>query len=280
MESYTRHKSKLELAMINHEARFKNTCQQRPTSEVFVSHEFFLFQWVETSRACFSNVRSGLAKPLKPLGGECWLIGATTKFDDVFGSWNQQVVMVSWLPPRNENMKNKVVMAATKPIHEMVGSDQIDSLQVNDPWSQYKVTTNNSIKQDGRNSGPPRSIDGPIEQKFQSQGNQISTLQTQVEHISKQLEKQVQDHGEMKQSVHQEFCKIREETSRGLSDMQKSFDESLHKALQNQDLQLTRNFSELKNLILQKPNPMKKAKTAPAGSGQKRENDDDEEANE
>ena len=228
----------------------------------------------------FLEKMSWEAKPLKPLGGECWLIGATTKFDDVFGSWNQQVVMVSWLPPRNENMKNKVVMAATKPIHEMVGSDQIDSLQVNDPWSQYKVTTNNSIKQDGRNSGPPRSIDGPIEQKFQSQGNQISTLQTQVEHISKQLEKQVQDHGEMKQSVHQEFCKIREETSRGLSDMQKSFDESLHKALQNQDLQLTRNFSELKNLILQKPNPMKKAKTAPAGSGQKRENDDDEEANE
>ncbi len=60
MESYTRHKSKLELAMINHEARLKNACQQRPTSEVFVSHEFFLFQWVETSRACFSNVRSGL----------------------------------------------------------------------------------------------------------------------------------------------------------------------------------------------------------------------------
>ena len=225
----------------------------------------------------FLEKMSWEAKPLKPLGGECWLIGATTKFEDVFGFWNQQAVMVSWLPPKNDNMRSKVVMAATKPIHAMVGSDQVDSLQENDPWSQYKGTANSSIRPDGRNSGPPRTVEGPIEQKFQSQGLQISTLQTQVEHISKQLEKQVKDHGDMQQSVQKEFCKIREETSRGLSDMQKSFDESLHKALQNQDLQLTRNFSELKNLILQKPNPMKKAKTAPAASaGQKRENDDDD----
>ena len=233
--------------------------------------------------ASFLDKMSWLARPMKPLGGECWLIGATAKFDDVFGLWNQQVVMVSWLPPKNEHARNRIVMASAKPIQALVHPEEGDSLQVNDPWSQYKPVLAsgnhggpNAPKPDARQPGPTRVIEGPIEQKFQAQGQQINSLQTQVEQISRQLEEHTKDQENMQHHVKEEFSKVRDETSKSLRDMQKGFDDSLQKALQNQDLQLSRNFSELKNLILQKPVPQKKAKMNPP-SGHKKDDDDDEE---
>lgn len=173
-------------------------------------------------------------------------------------------------------------MAATKPIQTLIKHDGVDGLQENDPWSQYKPVTTNGhqniqglSRPDQRPVGPPRVIEGPIEQKFQSQGHQINSLQSQVDQISKQLERQNQDHQTMQQHVQDEFTKVRQETSRSLKEMQRGFDDSLQKALQNQDIHLSKNFSELKNLIMQKPNPQKKAKSGPS-AGHKKDDDDDE----
>ena len=48
---------------------------------------------------------------LKTVGSQAWLIEAPSKFDDHVGSWNDQVLLVHWLPKKG-SQNTKIILAS------------------------------------------------------------------------------------------------------------------------------------------------------------------------
>ena len=226
--------------------------------------------------ASFTDVREFLskmkwpAKPLKALGSTAWLVGSPTKFADNFGSWNGQVLLVQWLPKKMERPQ-KIILAGQ---HETSISGARTGILEQDPWAAWihnksGTSPNHTVLKtsaNGPGSAPfvPRSVDGPNEARFKDHDAKIEELRNQLSTISKKVDSQGDEQKDFQHKLKQDLEQFKTETVGNIQGIHDAFDLSLQKSLANQNQAMQSNFSELKNLILGRPSPAKKAKASPS----------------
>lgn len=246
--------------------------------------------------ASFDDVKEFLAKmkwaakPLKALGSTSWLIGSPQRFSENFGSWNGQVLLVQWLPPKAERPQ-KIILAGKHVVTSQdtrTGSMQNGgSLLHTDPWANWNPSRNSSgLGNTGSVAPKPftaqsqvsntvmRSVDGPNETRFKDNEAKIEELKNQLSAISQKVDLQGSDHKQFQDRMQKDFESFKSETFGNFQNIQDAFDVSLQKSLAKQDQAMQSNFSELKNLIMGRPNPAKKAKSSP--NQPNNDNDEDE----
>ena len=211
-----------------------------------------------------------LAKPVKPLGASAWMIGAPKKFEATWASWNNQLLLLSWFPPKSTQAQKVVVAGSVQPkttANEVVNSVTTGGLQV-DPWAAYvrqsgRVLDNEAPKGDGRStSSIPRVTTGPIEDRFAKQDQQIDSLKSSLQAVTARLDTQEKRHEAFQHDVKSEFSAVKSDMTAQCKALTASFEDTLNRSLRRQDQQLGDAFTELKALIMEKAVPAKKAKTA------------------
>ena len=208
------------------------------------------------------------AKAIRPLGSNAWLLGAPEKIDATFASWNQQSLLLNWLPSK-ETVDRKVVLAGPKPKQEVIHKN--DGATQQDPWATYLANKQqtkplNTVDAQQPATAASRAVSGPIDERFKQQEEVINQLRGTVAQISEKIDTQGLDHEKLKESVAKEFHDIREEIKTSCDNMNESFANSLTLALQKQDQRLHQNFSELKAMLQDRALPSKKAKVTKPGT--------------
>ena len=210
------------------------------------------------------------ARPLKALGSQAWLIGAPNKFDASFGRWNDQVLLIHWLPKKNaQNPKIIVASHSNKTSFALDSSNTKDGVSDDatpDAWANWITPVSHQSSQSSiapkDRSVPIRALDGPVEERFKKQESEIEALKNQMHSFHQKLDHESQVHTKFQDTIRKDISQIQVDTAKAIGTLQHSFDDTLQKALQKQDRSMHDNFSELKNLILNRPLPAKKAKTS------------------
>ena len=219
------------------------------------------------------------AKPLRALTANTWLCGSEDRFETEFPFWNDQPMLITWIQQRNQS-KPLVLAGSTPAVKKMVTNPQdISGLPPlrGDPWGKYESTQEHVAARLPKASAAPvtRKIEAPIESRFQSQQQELEDLR---ESTSKQLAEIREGMKELKQDtsdqftahqkdVQQEFKALRSETQSQFKQLSGTFAETLQQAIAKQDSTLSSQISELKLLLMNRPNPAKKAKSQPSTNG-------------
>lgn len=214
------------------------------------------------------------ARPIKPLGSKSWLIGAENRFAGTFAMWNDQMLILTWLPPKNRVAEKVILAGAPALISQANKTDSSvprDEIFEQDPWAQYQSRSSN-VANEGLNKGmeldshksknvpvAARAPSGPIEERFKLQDQQIHELKSSIQEMSNRLDQNDGQNEKFKTEVRHELNQVKHE----VANQCKSFEDTLHRSLRRQDQQLTEAFGELKALILERPLPSKKAKCTP-----------------
>ena len=162
------------------------------------------------------------AKPVKPIGSDAWMIGSEVRFESEWASWNNQLILLTWFPPKNRS-DNKVVVAGMsskkQEVHHQKNPQQDESKQ-NDPWADYVYSSGRVLDIDKKTtevsktvSAVPRTVTGPIEDRFQKQDSQITELKSTLQALSGRIDNQEQYQASFKNDVKKEFEIVRSEMS-------------------------------------------------------------------
>eukprot|EP00438_Fugacium_kawagutii_P035289 Skav201140 [mRNA] locus=scaffold4217:208928:214363:- [translate_table: standard] len=207
------------------------------------------------------------ARPIKPLSHRAWLLGFATKVDTTWYTWNSQVMMLTFLPPRDQEVV-KPVVAGHVPIKEETSSSNKMMLQ-SDPWAPYlakqamasgNLTPAAPPAASGNNTGT-RSTSGPVEERFKQQDAQIDNLKQAMSDLRSTVEQSAASQQEFRVQVQDKFQGLEKDVNSQLVKLGKSFESSLQSAMKQQDKQLSESFRELKLLFQNMPDPKKKART-------------------
>ena len=205
------------------------------------------------------------AKPIRPVGGSAWIIGASEKFTECFGMWNESTMLVHWLPPKSEKPQ-AVVLAGV--VSRSTSTVTPASSDIDDPWANWKGRVNMTSTSNGSSLVKPplapvtqRTLDGPTEERFKKHDDQLRELQHTMQSVTDQLKLQQKQQESMQKHVDTEFAAVRHEVTLQCKKLEQSFGETLSHALSKQDKQMTDNFRELKAFLMETPLPAKKAKT-------------------
>ena len=205
-----------------------------------------------------------VARPIRSLSATTWLCGCEKAFDSDFGQWNDRVVLLKWIESK-QPPNSGIVAGALKSLKVESKSSSSDGLPplADDPWGSY-------LKNQQAKGGPtpsvtvPRKVEKPIEDKFQAQQAEVATLR---DHTAKQFEEIRQGMQVMQANidtqrdhVKNEFQAVRAETKQQFQNLNESFTQSLTTAMGKQDAALSAQMTEIKNLLLNRPNPQKKFK--------------------
>ena len=215
-------------------------------------------------------------RPIKALGDHAWLIGSEAVQNQQFLLWSSKSVLIKPVQSRHKQVQSAIVAGFVPKEDVMRESQQdVDILQTNDPWSKWKPNVNGDSKHSssGLNSQStgPRQVEAPIENRFKKQEEQLSSLEKAVKDLQTNASKQDQAMVKFESHMSSEITSIRAEVANQFDQMTSTFDSSLEKALLRQQNQVNAGFAELKSLILNRPTPQKKAKTAPPKNGEELE---------
>ena len=206
------------------------------------------------------------ARPLRSLANNTWLCGCENVFSADFSRWNDRTILVKWL--ESKKPQNSWLVAGTPKLSKVSKTSQkgdpLPPLQ-GDPWANWHA--NQGAKSStASGSNIPRKVQAPVEERFQHQQEEFAALKEQT---SKQIEDLKQGMQTMqmnldthKSQVKDEFDMVRNETKQQFQHLNDSFTETLRGAMQKQDTALGSQIAELKNLLLNRPNPQKKLKAA------------------
>eukprot|EP00438_Fugacium_kawagutii_P021778 Skav205464 [mRNA] locus=scaffold4885:263184:268607:+ [translate_table: standard] len=226
------------------------------------------------------------ARPIKPLGQKTWLLGFGEKIESSWFFWNDQMVMVQFLPDRAESKKNPVVVSAAP--RAALKAQQESSMEVDsdDPWAAYRSAKGMDVTNDGKKSSQngatastataARIIQGPIEQRFQDQDKSIANIQQAITALQKNVDEQGKNQMCFQQAVEEKFKVVQTDMDRSVEKLGKHFEESLNRAMQKQDSQLNSCFSELKQMMIDAKKTTRKRTGPPPGprGGQAMEDDE------
>eukprot|EP00434_Breviolum_minutum_P001907 symbB.v1.2.001687.t1/scaffold93.1/size335462/2 len=235
---------------------------------------------VENIRQWFKSLKK-TAKPIRALGDSTWLCASSEKFEDEFLIWGEDMVLVKWLAPRY-SQKQSPVLASVKPISQTqsTGSSKenssYDAIFQEDPWANWNPNARSESLQKPKiaidaAALKPRAIEAPLEDRFKQitadveknndrYDEKIQEIHNQMQDLTKRFDIQENQRQQHEASVKQEFTQIRQETAAQIQAMTDTFQQSLSSSLSKQDHQINSQFAELRNLLLQNPNPCKKAK--------------------
>eukprot|EP00438_Fugacium_kawagutii_P019046 Skav208713 [mRNA] locus=scaffold42:789146:793777:+ [translate_table: standard] len=228
------------------------------------------------------------AKPIRPLGDSIWLVGFQDKLEETWATWNSQLMLISWLPKKDSKPESALV-AGQVPKKSMHSVPNITP--EGDAWAAFIAKNGSSGLAVSSTAGQKASTaqqvarmpEGPIEDRFKKHDEQFASMQQAIETLNSRMETTQAEQQQFQSKVQVEFQKVDAGIKAQIQELSRSFGESVEKAMSKQDKQwnasFTSSISELKQLILQRPIPKKKAKvTKPPGSQQEPEEieDDDE----
>ena len=209
------------------------------------------------------------AKPIKALGSNMWLIGSTEQQDQSFMNWNGHSILVKEVN-QQKNVKSSPVVAGHIPRQNQTSQNIFKSGDPHDdPWARYAPVSfpqqSNAPSASSIRSGNQqvRQIEAPIEQRFKAQDAKIDELSNQITQMQKRNETKEKHDEDFKNQVTKEFATVRSEVDRHIQKMSHSFEQSLDRAMAKQDRSLGNSIQELKLLLQDKANPLKKAKATP-----------------
>ena len=209
------------------------------------------------------------AKAVKPIGSAAWMIGAPVKFEATWASWNNQLLLLTWLPPKNPQEQKIVVAGAIR--NKQVVSDVSQASDagklLSDPWENYVRQSGRPLdidvpKDDAKSSSIiPRVTTGPIEDRFSKQDQQIDALKNSLQAVTDNLEKREKEHQAFQKDVKSDIATVKADMISQCQKLTSSFEDTLTRSFRRQDSQPSDAVTELKALILAKAVPNKKAKT-------------------
>eukprot|EP00438_Fugacium_kawagutii_P027906 Skav231452 [mRNA] locus=scaffold1847:562743:567629:- [translate_table: standard] len=231
----------------------------------------------------FLKTMSWRAKPIRALSGSTWLCASETQYPDSFLTWNNNTILIKWIPSRNA--PNVVIVAGNppkKPSRAKV-SEAGDPMQIpsNDPWAAFRLQNGNMMTPSAaggnasNNAGQFRKVDAPLENRFKQQDDalehhkqqsaeKIAKLESDLANLQTVVTKSVEQIGANQAQTQKEFVSLRQETSKQFtdSDMHNAFQTSLNSSLASHEKHVSQQFDELKNLLMN-PNivPRKAQKT-------------------
>ena len=215
------------------------------------------------------------ARPIRALSADVWLCGAESPFDDDFVAWNGKPMIIKWIQPKSQN--KSWLIAGQPPMSKITRGKpsqekelpQLQGDPWSNPWGNYQPTGLGSNTRT-QNAMPPaitRKLEAPIEERFDMQQKRVEELQADTKKQIDELKASMlgmQSQVETNQSqVKAEFAAVRQETAQQFKEFSSSFGESLKQAMSRQDSALSSQLSELKQMLLSRPTPAKKAKSAP-----------------
>ncbi len=219
------------------------------------------------------------AKPIRALANDTWLIAAEEQLEVEFAAWNSQTILVKAIQKRANN--TPVIVAGNVPRAGKSGNGRSNGVELHkDPWADFLANKGNNSSHQGNASStalPPavaKKMEASIEQKFDQQFQEIQAVKTDntkeiemmrqdVQKLRETVEKQAAHHQTHCQFVEKEFTKVRHETEDRFNGMKNAFQDSLSSAMDRQESKMMNQFNELRNILLERPNPAKKAKSAP-----------------
>ena len=172
-------------------------------------------------------------------------------------------MLITWVEPKANKPARPLIAGST----QVMNRPKAQPLELqDDPWANWIKTHGSTAQKSPPNtssSNVARSCEGPIEQRFQKQDEQIAVLRESMRELHSRVEDSAQSNETFKQNVTTQLDDIKKDVKTQVANMSSQFEQSLDKAMRKQDTQLERSFAELKALILNKPVPAKKAKIQP-----------------
>ncbi len=220
-----------------------------------------------------------VAKPLRVLGNQTWLIASAVEITQEFGMWNGNSLLIRKV--QGKQQRDPIIIAGTIP--KTNGPKNISSGDIpSDPWAEYrsKHMMNSGLGSASTTAPLPqavtRKLEGPIESRFQQQQQDIQTVRDATKDIDsiKQdiatlkvaIDTQQKSQEQHRIAVQQDFQKVRQETKDQVNALSVSFQESLANSAAQQEQSMMKQFADLKSMLADKPllRADKKAKCAPA----------------
>eukprot|EP00438_Fugacium_kawagutii_P001412 Skav219712 [mRNA] locus=scaffold776:265808:271030:+ [translate_table: standard] len=234
----------------------------------------------------FCDSQKWKAKPLRAMNSTVWLIGASERIEAVFVSWNGQPLLIQAV--QQKTTQEDVLVAGTLPKlqSQKMGVQDNPNAAPEDPWAAWinnhgatGLLANGVKPIPAAVNALPRRVEAPIEDRFQAQEasirklrddteNQLEQMRSDMKSISEGVSLQAARMDTHQAAVETEFQLLRQETSDQFTALAQNFQSSLVQSLQQQDNKIQVQFSELKQLLSDRPYkaPKKKVKGSPSGS--------------
>ncbi len=209
------------------------------------------------------------AKPIKALGPKAWLVGANEKQEETFLSWNGQSILVTSVANGKKNFVSPVLAGHFPRQRNQTTNVFQTGNPFADPWAAYQPSqtstqsagmSHNALKS---TSAPNRQVEAPIEKRFQSQDAKIDELAVQITKLQSLQDTNQKEAIRFQTDVQKEFKAVRDEAQQQFDCLNRNFESSLEKAMSKQDRSMQQSFQELKLIMMNQPNPAKKAKATP-----------------
>lgn len=188
---------------------------------------------------------------IKALGARAWLVTSNQDIPSGILLFNGNPIIAKFLPPKSKDV-TAIVVAGPKPIKGAGKGGQVN--QANQPtqddaWAAYRerqgLTMNRAV------TNPPRSVEGPVETKFQQQDTRLQALETSVAQL-------MQTQTEMKKQTEDGFqaaAKRDEDTKQmvtsTLFQFKSEMEQSVTKAIEKQSITFNESIADLKRLMTQ-----------------------------
>ena len=184
-------------------------------------------------------------KPIRALGPRSWLIGSPVLPPDSL-HFNGAPILARILQPRTQHAPSPII-AGPKPSHPAsVQQPGLPGLS-SDPWAAWT----------GPRPTPPavpaatRTITGPVESKLNEQNDRIEKLESSIQQLQTNQEKQSKDMQENAEEVRKRDQQLRTHMDSRLGEIRKELDATFTSALQQQSKSFESGMMELKNLLTQ-----------------------------
>eukprot|EP00438_Fugacium_kawagutii_P019780 Skav228862 [mRNA] locus=scaffold816:103186:109232:- [translate_table: standard] len=208
------------------------------------------------------------ARPIKPLGRQTWLLGFAKQVDTQWWAWNGQVMMLNFLPNRDQSAPKPIVASSAPKNENREGTPGAADMPLADAWADFRLSngmpmpskwqTQTQMTPKNVGNAPVRVTEGPIERRFQQQDQQIDALKKAVEGIKTSVDQ-----------VQARFTEVNKDISQQMAQLSATFETTESNAMRKQDKQMADSFAELKVMfaqsqaVVQVPTPKKKAKLTP-----------------
>ena len=210
--------------------------------------------WGVTSKMLsdWGTAQGWAIKPIKQLGARAWLLGTESHKPEGILSFNAQVVIATFLPPRHQQQERQILAG---PRQNQVRSTETPARQTaaptSDPWMDAWLKKTGSASIPAGQPAQPRAVEGPVEQRFKASDERIAKLEKSLQDITKQQQEfqnnvtgQLDDAAEkankFRQDMHQGFQSLTADLRTQVANQIKSSERTLETSLQ-----------EIKNMLSQ-----------------------------
>ena len=218
-------------------------------------------------------------KPLKNQGPKRWLVAAATP-PESYLAFNGQVLLVTKLDRKAHAHRAPALIGpqGNREVwdskHEAPAADQVDPLQIKDPWQNFRSQTTRSTTtastEQSQHPRPFRMDDtGPVAQTLTRQDHRLQQLEQSVQEIKAAQQQATQQTDIRFQQLESNLTSYQTTTTQALGD----FRTSLQEAVTSQQAQLQDTLLQVKQLFLR---GQKRTARSPDSSDQEQSHPDAE----